>query len=617
MKSAKRIYFYIASFVSLTAVVWAIIYLVRNLVDGLDRTDLAWQLAVIIFGLPFYLAHWIKLERVCRASELERRSNIRAFYLHAMTATLLGSVVTQLYRLLVETLQLVADVANGNTSPLDHLIALVFLGLIWLYHRRIPLFDRLGDEETPWERRFRQLVQWGFATAGLSILSFGVIEIMSALLSQFVESDLTIDTRQMINTAVRVVVGSTLWLAYWQKLQSNFNQNTAGERLSILRKIFLSLLMFIGLATFVGWTGTMWVKLLRGWLNVTDNYWRNPNWDEILPMLLVGGVVWAYHQLILLRDAQACKASEDQLTIRHISQYLVAALGLLATAVSISGILNLLAMQLMFGTDIDEWALTSFLATLLAGLPVWVVQWWIIQQRAVGNDEQRTAESRSAVRRIYLYLHMTIAGLVILSSGVYLIFRLLLNLLNVPDLWNRDNFAWAIAYGIVFAVVWVYHYSLAQKDSRRTGAERMEKLSTVRVAILESDIQGLTEGLQSAILSRMPKVQLDVVSNLARGEATEQTAFDVLVGSWQAMTNAENTARQKVVLPIGGTNASWVGVAPASMTQLIDDAAQKVETLVLDHPTQLFRQKGFGWIVTGTFGLVALIIVSCVFYWLF
>ena len=57
MSNVRRWYTYIISFISLQAVIWAIIYLLRNLIVlGSNPLAVAFQLSVIIIGLPVFLA---------------------------------------------------------------------------------------------------------------------------------------------------------------------------------------------------------------------------------------------------------------------------------------------------------------------------------------------------------------------------------------------------------------------------------------------------------------------------------------------------------------------------------------------------------------------------------
>ena len=65
MSNVRRWYIYIVCAVSLQAVAWAIIALLRNLfVFGVDPLAVAFQIAVVVIGLPVFLAHWLWGQRL-------------------------------------------------------------------------------------------------------------------------------------------------------------------------------------------------------------------------------------------------------------------------------------------------------------------------------------------------------------------------------------------------------------------------------------------------------------------------------------------------------------------------------------------------------------------------
>ena len=68
MKTIQRIYLYLVSAISLTAITWAVILLARLVLsEGIGQgqiTELASLLAVIIVGLPIFLFHWLIAQRM-------------------------------------------------------------------------------------------------------------------------------------------------------------------------------------------------------------------------------------------------------------------------------------------------------------------------------------------------------------------------------------------------------------------------------------------------------------------------------------------------------------------------------------------------------------------------
>ena len=92
MITVRRWYIYLVSAVSLQAVTWAIIYLLRNLLTSGSSPPVeavAFQIAVIVIGLPIFLVHWLWAQRLAGRDPDERQSAVRRLYLYGMLALFL------------------------------------------------------------------------------------------------------------------------------------------------------------------------------------------------------------------------------------------------------------------------------------------------------------------------------------------------------------------------------------------------------------------------------------------------------------------------------------------------------------------------------------------------
>ncbi len=81
MLTIRRLYLYLVSLISLTAVTWAVILLarlvVREQIGQGQILELASMLATIIVGLPIFLFHWLIAQRLAAKDPEERGSFIR------------------------------------------------------------------------------------------------------------------------------------------------------------------------------------------------------------------------------------------------------------------------------------------------------------------------------------------------------------------------------------------------------------------------------------------------------------------------------------------------------------------------------------------------------------
>ena len=607
MNTLKRTYIYFASFVSLMAVTWGLIFLLRNLFGRFDRTDIAWQLAVIIVSGPFFMAHWRWAQQLAQAEIDERSSSVRALYLYGVLAALLGPLMEQVFDFFDET---VTGIANSSFSfPTDAVVGIAVLGLLWFYHNRLPVIDVQDSKESFWQGVFRQLYQWGFTTAGLSMLSIGTIAIISWLLSRFVGNP-TSDSTFLIPEVGRVIVGGTIWILFWQTVQRRFNSGFAIERRSILRKIFLYVYLFAGLLLFVSSIAIIWNHLLLIWFDLESGW----ELSEILPLVLIGAVVWAYHLTILRQDENTSPSIYPQVIVRHSYQYLTAGIGLLATLIGISGIVSLLIRFSIDGEALNLNSVAGFLATLSAGIPVWLIPWWQAQQRVNAFKEMALTESKLFVRRFYLYSFLLISSLTVLASVIYLVYRLLLLLLQISDVETVSSLAQAFAFGLIGLGVWLYHGYHVRIDINRVADDQSEKMSEVNVLLVASSHLGLDDRLKEAILHLLPHIDLNEIND---DELTTQpealAAADILVAPWQLLHNLPSETENqphKVILPIPIENGTWAGVEHTDLDGIIDDAAHLVQDLALNETQDGTRRWSIGrWIATAVAGFILFIIL--------
>ncbi|MDJ0752168.1 MAG: DUF5671 domain-containing protein [Ardenticatenaceae bacterium] len=604
MKAVQRSYIYIATFVSLAAVVGALIFLIQNLFGFLDRTDLAWQLAVLVIATPIYVGHWLWAERLKRRDEEERPSLIRRLFLYIVLAALLGPALAGAFYLLVDLLNLVAGLPVGTFAFRENIIAIIVLALVWFYHDRILKQDKAVQPETAGHVIIRQLYQWGFTIAGLTMITWGIISFARWIIEQF-EGAFATTNAVLIPEIIRLVVGTAVWLIFWLWLQRNFAENIGGERDSVVRKLFLYAILFVGLVLTVTNLALLWDGVLLGWFGQDIP----GDLSDIVPLVLGGGLVWGYHWTVLRREAQRAPLAKQQLLIRHIYQYLTAAVGLIATLIGIAGLISILILTLG-GDPLDIEGVAGFLATLTAGLPVWLWPWWLIQKRVTGSEEEAQAESGSLVRRIYLYLFLLIATLTILGSGIYLVFRLfsLLFRLDTTGESNTD-LALAAAYAIIALVVWLYHGRLLQVDGRRLAAQRAEKLADVSVVLIDPgpDEGGFSIPLLETLRKKMPHVGLETIRSLAEEAVAPLATADIVVASWETVRDEpfeqllQGSAAEKVLLPTPTNGWLWAGV-DGGQEAVLQDAAVIVEKLALKEGGLERRRWGVGTVIAAIAG---------------
>lgn len=338
---------------------------------------------------------------------------------------------------------------------------------------------------------------------------------------------------------------------------------------------------------------------------------------------------------MLSEDARQAPYERQQVTIQQIYQYLIAAVGLLALLIGVGGLLSVL-IRTINGEPVDRTAVANYLAAVTAGLPVWLWPWWRIQQRVRDSGEAGLLESGSLVRRVYLYGFVLVATITILSSGVYLVYRLFLLLFELSeDPSAQTDLALAAAYGLLGLGIWLYHGRLLRVDSRRLEASRASRMEAVKVVILNpvgSDFGGL---LGDAIRRLLPNITLQPIDlqNGAAAEAGEEgrpdlgglvSGADIIVSPWSAAAEEQRAAlgtdgagelgaalagseARKLLVPTPHPGWSWTGLEHEEPAAIIEDAARMVEKLAVQEGG-MQRRWGLGTTIAVIVGAIILLL---------
>lgn len=639
MVTVRRWYIYLVCAVSLQSVTWAVIALARNLLlqaGNVNVTSIAFQIAVIIIGLPLFLAHWLWAGRLVRQSVDERESALRRFYLYGTLAACLSPFAANAFDFVAVLLaQAAGGRRNGFTSftPLEAVIydmtAMVVLALVWFYHQRVTTQDAKVVPETGNAATVRRLYILGFSAVGVTLISLAVINLLRWIMYQFGDNT-GIRGSEVVgftDEVARLVVGLPLWLLFWRWAQKLFAGPDEEEHESALRKFYLYAIVFIAALSVVANATGILAGVFRRLLDLP------PRGDirEPLPIIIGLGVLWAYHAYILRVDAARAVKAPQQARVRRLYLYLLAAVGLGAFLTGLIGDLRVLIYALA-GQFLDAGLreqLALYTAALIAGLPVWLLTWRPVQTEAVAPGLLGTDERRAVVRKIYLYFFLFVATMTVLGSAVYIVYRLLSLLLGATREGNLlVDLGQAIAYGLIAVGVWVYHGSALRGDGRANQRERAGRLTDLRVAVVDVDdgrfgravLDGLRRELSGVTLTPIgltPSAASAMGMTAEASSVTMQLAeAGLIVGPWRMVmtgdispdiTNAVVTSpARKLLVPTRADGWDWAGVDRWNMEALIQQTIRAVKQIVEGDDVKAIRPMGAGGIV----GAIILVLVG-------
>jgi hypothetical protein len=651
MSSVRRGYIYLACIASLESVAWAVISLLRNLLVPGKFTSLestALQIAVIVIGLPIFLVHWLWAQRLAGREAEERGAVLRRLYLYGAMATFLGPFVANAFDLVDGLMRLafgltLATYRYRGLSQVDlivhNLVAMAVLALLWAYHWHVAAADRKETPEQGDSATVRRLYIYGFSAAGLTMTTLAVIYLSRWLMFQVGGGEIISGRTDLTRDVARLAVGLPLWLVFWRSAQRRYAAPDEEERASVLRKVYLYLAVFLSVLAIVT---TLTILLADGLDSVLGSS-RSGGGDirEALSILLGAGLVWAYHAHVLRRDAALAGEPATAAWIRQLYRYLVAAIGFGAFLVGVGGDISLLIRTLAsasFIRGVPEEA-AWFTAVIIVGLPVWILPWRQAQVAATAPGPAGDEESRSIVRKVYLYFYLLVATLTMLGSGVYIVFRLVSLVLGVRRSGNLlADLAQAIAFSLIAVGVWLYHGSVLRADGRRAKEAQAQRLSALRVAVMDAGDGRLGRVLLDELQRELPGVNWQPLGLTAEASAAlgtdvapadipaALTASDLIVGPWTvAVAGGAGSAvsteiahavvaspAHKVLIPTQAKGWNWVGLGDLKTKDAVRQAVRAVKQVAAGQEVKASRGLSAGAIVGIVFGALVLLVAIAI-----
>ncbi len=524
MRTVKRLYIYAVGIISLEVVLWGMIGLMRSIFSGHVLSGgvnlLAAALSLILVGVPVFLVHWWWAQRDAAREMEERASAVRALFLYgALLGTLIPAaqnLLAVINRLLMPAFQAAASRAliGGGQRLSDNLIALGMNLLVAAYLLFILRADWKAVSPLDSFRLVRRVSRYVWMFYGLGLLVGGSQQLLRFVIESVGKAVsptglFLADLRVLAaNGLALLLVGAPVWAAAWLTVQRSLDETE--ERASLLRLGILYSLSLAGVTTVLSAGGIVVRLLLR--LLLGEQMTLAAVLGELSGPLSIGipiGGVWAYYGHWLSRTIKEVPDAPRRAGMRRIYFYILSAIGLTATFIGLN-------MLLDFSTDMPSHALTwwrlqltTALAILAAGLPLWLSTWLPMQAEALAAGESGDHARRSLTRKIYLYLTLFASVMGMMASAGVLAFTLLQTLLGSPP----DNSSIAVdslRTLFCFVLLGVYHITVLRADGRRAAGALAEKQAAFPVLIFDPGDGTFAAAVQAAIRRTAPNLPLAV-----------------------------------------------------------------------------------------------------------
>jgi hypothetical protein len=601
VSSFRRWYFYVVSAISLQAVTWAVIALLRNLLLPLLKPagppfsprveSIALQISVILIGLPMFLLHWRWASRDTVGSRLLPE---RFLYLYVMIGAFLVPLISNANGFLQALLRLLSStppLRQFSTNDLPDeakliytAVAILVLGLMLFYHTRLLKADRSSPAAITLTAPIHRLFIYIFSAAGLLMTSIAAANILQWLLLVSDDRGGLAASRQLINAIAALITGLFLWLYFWRRAQQLFHSGGKEEQRSLLRKIYLYFVILLAVYATVGALTAILAGLFRRVLDLEPQAGSG----MVISALIVGAAVWAYHALVLREDTRLVPMQEEQAGLRRLYWYLIAGVGLLVLLGGLGGLLSVLFDPGSYIVDRQREDLAWAAAMLVAGLFVWIIPWRSIQKETAEPDPQGLIARNAITRRFYLFFFLLLATLTFLITAVFILSRLLLAILGEPQsAEDMRALALAAAYAVMAGAVWLYHGWLLQGDRQALENAQDQRAAEMKIVVFDDGSGKLGSRMLEVLQIEFPGSDITAVSAADENLQEVVPAADILIGSWTMATAAgalheaiAGSPARKLILPNPVPGWQWVSGEGWDTEKAVRQCVEAIETII-------------------------------------
>ena len=555
MKTIRRLYFYAVAFISIEVVLWGTVSLLRSIFNANKVVDsasaLAQALSLILVGVPIFLVHWFWAQRASAKDDEEKTASVRAIFFYGI---LLGTLIPAVQNLLALIDRIFLNAANlytyraivgGSQTWVDNLIAIVINLLLAAYFWNILKVEWRTLPETENFAEIRRLYRFIWMLYGLLMIIFGAQQALDYAFTFSTESMLgAIGRETVVNAIALLAVGAPIWFFSWRVLQDVLPD--PAERESYLRLGILYLLSLGGVIVVLVSGGSLIYMILMHLLGDGKTFAEFV--QHIGGPISIGvpfGVVWAYYGKWLNQQFAFDEDAPRRAGKQRLYYYLLSLLGLGATFFAIASLLSVV-IDLSFtrsylSSSGFASALSSALAALVVGLPLWLMTWRPVQVDALEEGSVGDHARRSVIRKIYLYLVLFASVIGGMISGGTLIFTLINSALGGSTGDVANSALNSLQVFALFVVLLLYHLSALRKDGAARADVLEAKQESFKLLVLDNSDGRFGELVKVAFAKRAPKVPVTVV-NVKDGIPADTKADVVILPGSLAVNMPNNVA---------------------------------------------------------------------------
>ena len=291
-----------------------LLYIFDYIGDALNASQaiLANGLTLVLVGTPLWVFSW-RIVQQALDNPHEQRSLLRVIILSTVIFVAQVATLAAAGMILFEVIEVVINGGFNFTLFIDDLrdpISVVLpFGMVWGYYSAILR----GSLETELQIGVRRLYTYTLSLIALIVTFVGLYNLLAYLIA--VVLDETYYLHALSEALALLIVGTPVWLLNWRRVNKPAvldSDEGSDARRSIVRKIYLYLVLFISVIGVMVSAGTLIYQLLRVILGEPNTDLLQISLELVSVLILFALVIW-YHGQILRSDGRlSTQAQTDQ-----------------------------------------------------------------------------------------------------------------------------------------------------------------------------------------------------------------------------------------------------------------------------------------------------------------
>jgi hypothetical protein len=502
MRSVRQFYVYAVAGVTLVIAAIGVINLLGLGIDLLlsavtgqewiegspnwERERLSFSLPFIVIAGPIWFLHWRMAERAVSGpdAEAERRSEIRAAYfaLAFLAGLLLLPGITTVVSLPFGVLLGNPLAAQDRESVVTSLAVVLVTAAVWEFHRRIYSRDIRAETTETRSALLPQIALYAVSAIAGIVLLISVSSLITFAIDTMLDSSNLESWWRLglANSVGNFVAGGLLWPVTWFYTERLLTTSTWWGQSALgsgVRRLFvLAVAVIAAFVVLMNVADAIEVAVRLALGAPERGVDARPN-DIVGPLLasLPFIAAWIVSRRRLLAEAAGIGFPLPLVTAQRLFSYPMAFLGLLLGS---AGLAMLLGELFEVVTGADNWRTDVGwpLGLTVAGGVLWGWHWRATSARFA---REPVAEQLSPARRVYLFVVLGVALVVLVIGLAITVYQVLQLVLGVSDT-ARLAAEIALPLGITLTtlVVSAYHGLLLRRDlAVRATTERVEMVN--------------------------------------------------------------------------------------------------------------------------------------------